>query len=59
LEKAKQTTLRFVYYLQHELGYKHLGLAENESPVEGLKMNPESLVAMFFFSCMLEIEQRI
>lgn len=32
LEKAKQTTLRFVYYLQHELGYKHLGLAENEYP---------------------------
>jgi len=32
LEKAKQTTLRFVYYLQHELGYKHLGLVENEYP---------------------------
>jgi hypothetical protein len=34
LEKAKQTTLRFVYYLQHELGYKHLGLAEGEYPTE-------------------------
>lgn len=32
IEKAKQTTLRFVYYIQHELGYKHLGLAENEYP---------------------------
>lgn len=32
MEKAKQTTLRFVYYLQHDLGYKHLGLAEDEYP---------------------------
>lgn len=32
LEKAKQTTLRFVYYIQHELGFRHLGLAEEEYP---------------------------
>jgi hypothetical protein len=34
IEKAKQTTLRFVYYIQQELGFKHLGLAENEFPTE-------------------------
>lgn len=34
IEKAKQTTLRFVYYIQHELGFKHLGLAVNEYPTE-------------------------
>jgi len=32
LEKAKQQTLRFVYFIQHELGYKHLGLADDEFP---------------------------
>ncbi len=32
LNKAKQTTLRFVYFIQHELGMKHLGLAEDEYP---------------------------
>lgn len=30
LKKAKEQTLRFVYYLQHELGFKHLGLADDE-----------------------------
>jgi hypothetical protein len=41
IQKAKQTTLRFVYYIQHELGFKHLGLAENEYPTEdGLPMIP-------------------
>ena len=30
LEDAKQQTLRFVYFIQHELGYKHLGLADDE-----------------------------
>ncbi len=41
IEKAKQTTLRFVYYIQHELGYKHLGLAENEYPTaDNLPMIP-------------------
>ena len=34
IEKAKQTTLRFVYYIQHELGFSHLGLAEEEYPTE-------------------------
>jgi len=32
LEKAKQTTLRFVYFIQHQLGFKHLGLADDEFP---------------------------
>ena len=41
IEKAKQTTLRFVYYIQHELGFKHLGLAENEYPTaDDLPMIP-------------------
>ena len=30
LDSAKQQTLRFVYFIQHELGYKHLGLADDE-----------------------------
>lgn len=30
LEKAKNQTLQFIYYIQHELGYKHLGLADDE-----------------------------
>jgi len=30
LAKAKQTTLRFVYFIQHELGFKYLGLADDE-----------------------------
>lgn len=30
LEKAKNYTLQFVYYIQHELGFKHLGLADDE-----------------------------
>lgn len=32
LEKAKQMTLRYVYFIQHELGFKHLGLADDEFP---------------------------
>lgn len=41
IEKAKQTTLRFVYYIQHELGYTHLGLAEDEYPTaDDLPMIP-------------------
>lgn len=31
-EKAKNYTLQFVYYIQHELGFKHLGLADDEFP---------------------------
>lgn len=32
LEKAKQTTLRFIYFIQRQLGYKHLGLTDDEFP---------------------------
>lgn len=32
LEEAKLHTLRFVYYIQTELGYKNLGLADDEFP---------------------------
>ncbi|MBC9934010.1 FAD-dependent oxidoreductase [Chitinophaga qingshengii] len=32
LQKAKLHTLRYLYYLQTELGYKHLGLADDEYP---------------------------
>jgi hypothetical protein len=32
LEKAKETTLRFIYFIQHQLGFKHLGLADDEFP---------------------------
>ena len=32
LNKAKQTTLRFIYFIQHELGYKNFGLADDEFP---------------------------
>ena len=32
LEKAKEKTLEFVYYIQNELGYKNLGLADDEFP---------------------------
>lgn len=41
LEKAKLTSLRFVYYIQHELGYKNLGIAEDEYPsMDDLPMIP-------------------
>lgn len=41
LEKAKQTSLRFVYYIQHELGFKHLGISRDEYPTaDGLPMIP-------------------
>ncbi|MCY7352709.1 MAG: FAD-dependent oxidoreductase [Cytophagaceae bacterium] len=32
LQKAKEHTLKFVYFLQTELGYRNLGLAEDEFP---------------------------
>ncbi|HLO81190.1 MAG TPA: FAD-dependent oxidoreductase [Chitinophagaceae bacterium] len=32
LEKAKQQTLRFVYFIQKDLGFKHLGLTNDEFP---------------------------
>ena len=33
-EEAKLETLRFVYFLQQELGFTHLGLADDEFPAE-------------------------
>ena len=32
LEAAKARTLRFVYFIQHELGFRQLGLAQDEYP---------------------------
>lgn len=32
LQKAKDFSLSFLYYIQHELGYKNLGLADDEYP---------------------------
>lgn len=32
LQEAKQTTLRFVYFIQQQLGFKNLGLADDEFP---------------------------
>jgi hypothetical protein len=32
LLKAKEQTLRFIYFIQHQLGYKNLGLAIDEFP---------------------------
>lgn len=32
LQKAKAQTLRFVYFIQHQLGFKHLGFADDEYP---------------------------
>lgn len=41
LEAAKQQTLRFIYFIQQELGYKHLGIAEHEFPTkDGLALIP-------------------
>lgn len=34
LKEAKLHTLRFVYYLQTVLGYKHLGIADDEFPTK-------------------------
>jgi hypothetical protein len=34
LEKAKQQTMRFVYFIQTQLGYKNLGLADDEFPTK-------------------------
>ncbi|MEQ8705910.1 MAG: FAD-dependent oxidoreductase [Phaeodactylibacter sp.] len=33
-ERAKNQTKQFVYYLQHELGYTNLGLADDEFPTK-------------------------
>lgn len=41
LEEAKQMTLRFVYYIQQELGYKHFGIDFTEYPTkDGFPMIP-------------------
>ena len=32
LGAARARTLRFVYFIQHELGFRHLGLADDEFP---------------------------
>lgn len=34
LQKAKEQTLRFVYFIQHQLGLKHLGFADDEYPTK-------------------------
>ncbi len=34
LKKAKERTLNFVYYIQTVLGFKHLGLADDEFPTK-------------------------
>ncbi len=34
LEAAKTRTLRFVYFIQHELGFRSLGLADDEHPTK-------------------------
>lgn len=30
LRPAREKTLRFIYYIQHELGFSHLGIADDE-----------------------------
>ena len=40
-EKAKNKTLQFLYFIQTELGYKHLGIAADEFPSsDGLALMP-------------------
>jgi FAD dependent oxidoreductase len=34
LEKAKQTSLRFIYFIQQQLGFKNLGIAADEFPTQ-------------------------
>lgn len=41
LEAAKATTLRFIYFIQTELGFKNLGIAKGEFPTQdGLALMP-------------------
>lgn len=35
-QKSKEHTLAFIYYIQNELGYKNLGLADDEFPTDDL-----------------------
>jgi hypothetical protein len=39
-EQAKQRTLRFVYHIQHTLGFKHLGLAAEFPTTDSLALMP-------------------
>jgi hypothetical protein len=41
LKEAKEMSLRFLYFIQHELGYKNLGIADDEYPTaDGLPFIP-------------------
>jgi hypothetical protein len=41
LQAAKEQTLRFVYFIQHQLGFKHLGIATDEFPTaDGFPLVP-------------------
>ena len=41
LDSAKQLTLRYIYFMQTELGFRHLGLADDEFPtVDRLPLIP-------------------
>jgi hypothetical protein len=41
IRKAKEFTLSYVYFIQNELGFKHLGLADDEFPTkDGLALIP-------------------
>lgn len=41
LEKAKKKSLRFLYFIQNELGYTNIGIADDEYPTaDGLPMYP-------------------
>lgn len=36
IQRAKKRTLEFIYYIQHDLGYRNLGLADDEFPTTDL-----------------------
>lgn len=36
IHQAKERTFEFIYYLQNDLGYRNLGLADDEFPTEDL-----------------------
>jgi len=36
IRRAKERTMEFLYFIQSELGYRHLGLADDEFPTEDL-----------------------
>lgn len=41
LRPAREKTLRFIYYIQHELGFSHLGIADDEfGTADGLAYLP-------------------